>query len=118
MSLIGLNGKGRALTGLGRYGEAEKVLEASLARSRQLGDRQWEISVLVNLADLFKVQRKYEMAEAVYREALNLSAKLGPEDLTTANILSGLAEVYRQTGREGEAAELEQRAAHIRKTAK
>ena len=54
---------------------------------------------LINLADLYRKQGRYEQAEPIYLRALHLwEQKLGREHPQVAFPLTGLATLYREQG--------------------
>ena len=73
---------------------------------------------LNDLAELYRAQGKYAEAEPLYKRSLAISEKaLGPEHPDVATSLENMALLYRDTNREQEAQELEQRAERIRASA-
>jgi hypothetical protein len=66
------------------------------------------------LADLYFDYDKYDQAEPLYKRSLTIRENFfGPEHPEVATSLIGIAELYRKTGRDKEADELEKRASHI-----
>ena len=72
---------------------------------------------LYGLALLYGSQGQYEQAELLYKRSLAIREKaVGPDHPSVAMGLENLADLYRKTGREEAAIELEKRAAAIRAT--
>ena len=70
---------------------------------------------LNNLAALYQAQGNYAEAEPLYQRALAIDEKaLGPEHPDVATSLENYASLLRETGRAGDAAEMETRAQAIR----
>ena len=99
----------------GRYAEAEKVFLAAIAET-SFGPRDMRLAKgLNNLGALYSTQRKYAVAEPLFKRSLSISEKaLGPEHPYVADSLENYARLLRETGREGEAHRLEARAKAIR----
>lgn len=86
--------------------EAEPLYQKVLAIwEQQLGkDHPNVATVLNNLADLYRVQRRYSEAELLLQRAMVISEQqLGNDHPDVARSLNNLAEVYREQGRYGEA---------------
>lgn len=92
--------------------EAEPLYQRALAIwEQQLGTDHPNVgSILNNLADLYRMQKRYSEAEPLYQRALAiLEQQLGGDHPDVARTLNNLAEVYRQQGRYGEAEPLYER---------
>lgn len=89
----------------GRYGDAEKLLRAELMRvERQATDATAHARLLAELADLYRVQARYEEAEPLYERAIALAGRPGaPPSPDLARTLNGLALLYRAQGEYGRA---------------
>ena len=70
-------------------------------------------STLNNLAEMYRAQDRYADAEPLYKRALKIAEKLGPDHLALATPLSNLALLYRAQGRYAEAEPLLRRALAI-----
>jgi len=67
-----------------------------------------------NLADLYRTQGEYALAEPLYKRSLKIDEKaLGPDHPSVATSLNNLASLYRATNRHKEAKDLELRATEI-----
>jgi tetratricopeptide (TPR) repeat protein len=59
---------------------------------------------LVDLADLYRAQRRYQEAENLYNRALTIQQRaLGPRHPDVMRTITALADVYRAEGRAKEA---------------
>jgi non-specific serine/threonine protein kinase/serine/threonine-protein kinase len=88
---------GNAYVALPRYADALPHLERSLRlRGELLGDDHPDtLTSKHNLAELYRLQSKYDQAEALHREALEGRARtLGPDDPSTLQSKNDLAVVY------------------------
>jgi tetratricopeptide (TPR) repeat protein len=115
-----LNAAGRMAYTLGRYGDAEHLLEQSLAiRKKALGPEHPDVATsLNNLAILYGAQGLYAKAEPLYQQSLDIRQKaLGPEHPDVAMSLTGLASLYHTQGLYAKAEPLYQKALDIRKKA-
>jgi len=74
-----LNSCGNFACQLGRYDEATRHYEGSLAIRRELGDQRGIAATLNNLGIVYLYQGDYERAEPLFWEALSLLRKLGFE---------------------------------------
>jgi len=74
-----LNSCGNFACQLGRYDEATRHYEGSLAIRRELGDQRGIAATLNNLGNAYLYQGDYERAEPFFWEALSLLRKLGFE---------------------------------------
>ena len=81
---------GRALMALGRFDAAEKRMLLALENSPE------DVSLLLNLSDVYVSQQRYEKADELLQRALALS----PRDTT---VLQNVAEMLRKEGRYEEA---------------
>jgi tetratricopeptide (TPR) repeat protein len=98
-TLTALNLLASVLNTRGRYAEAEPLLRAALAGSRQArGDEYVDtLYAMNNLAQCLQSQKKWPEAEPLYREALAACLRtLGPESPYTLTVMlnlgAGLAE--------------------------
>jgi len=91
---------GRTYQRLGDYPTARRLLEEALA-SNALDPTQ-RVEVLLELADNHYLAGRFEAAETIYRERIEMAAS----DPVRARALAGLARTLSQTGRPGEAVEL------------
>jgi tetratricopeptide (TPR) repeat protein len=101
------------LADMGRYAEAEPVVEEALRiRERALGGEHPDtLTSLNDLAYLYENQVRYAEAEALYQRAVAASERtLGGEHPDTLASLNNLASLYRRQGRYAEAEALYQRA--------
>ncbi len=72
------------------------------------------VQSLGDLASLYRVQGRYEEAEPLFHQALDLAERaFGPDDLEVSSVLNNLAVLYKYTGRFAEAGRLYQRALSI-----
>ena len=91
------NSCGHFACSLGKYAEASRHYEQSLAIRRELGDERGVAATLNNLGIVYLYQQEYESAEPLFHEALQLFRKLGHEG-AAASCLSNLAAVHNGTG--------------------
>jgi tetratricopeptide (TPR) repeat protein len=113
-----LDAAGRNAYTLGRYGDAEPILEHALAiRKRALGPEHPDVAKsLNNLALLYEVQGLYAKAEPLLEQSLAILKKaLGPEHPDVATSLNNLAELYRAQGLYAKAEPLYRESLAIRK---
>jgi tetratricopeptide (TPR) repeat protein len=84
----------------GRYGDAAKGLRAELARVERAGtDATSHAQLLAELAELYRVQARYEEAEPLYTRAIAIAERPGaPRSPELARTLNGLALLYRAQG--------------------
>ena len=87
-----LNSCGNFACQLGRYDEATRHYEGSLAIRRELGDQRGIAATLNNLGNVYLHQGDYETAEPLFSESLSLLRKLGYEP-GIAPCLNNLASV-------------------------
>jgi tetratricopeptide (TPR) repeat protein len=99
----------------GRFGDAEKILRAQLKRIDREESAAAEMpGVVTELADLYRVQARYDEAEPLYRRAIALAeARHGSEHPALARTLNGLALLYRAQGQYEQAEPLCRRALAI-----
>lgn len=101
----------------GRHGKAEQLYRKVLRIWDKSGgpDSIYAPSTMNNLARLLYEHRgKPKEAEELYQKALALREKaFGPNHPQTADLLKGMAEFYRRTGRDGDAQRLQRRLAEI-----
>ncbi|MBD2429177.1 tetratricopeptide repeat protein [Phormidium sp. FACHB-1136] len=101
-----LNAQSAELYRDGRYGEAEPLLQESLAiRREQLGDSHPDVAQsLNNLAELYRSQGRYKEAETLFQQALAIRREqLSDSHPDVAQSLNNLAGLYRSQGRYREA---------------
>ena len=101
----------------GKYNRAVVVAKKALeVAEKKVGPNHPSVATsLNNLAELYRVQGHYALAEPLYKRALTIVEEvLGPNHPDVATDLGNLAELYRATKRDEEAESLEQRAARIR----
>jgi tetratricopeptide (TPR) repeat protein len=104
-----LNAAGLMAYTFGRYGDAELLLEQSLAITKKaLGPEHPEVAQSLNsLAGLYRVHGPYTKAEPLYQQALVILKKaLGPEHPDVATALENYAELLSRLKRDKEAANL------------
>lgn len=96
----------------GRHGDAERLLSAELARlERQEPGTLAVARAMVDLAELYRGQARFEEAEALFRRAIALLEALpGAPARALVRPLNSLALVYRAQGRYAQAEPLCQRA--------
>lgn len=96
----------------GRHGDAERLLGADLARlERQQPGSLAAARAMVDLAELYRGQARFEEAEALFTRAIALLESLpGAPPRALVRPLNGLALVYRAQGQYAQAAPLCQRA--------
>jgi tetratricopeptide (TPR) repeat protein len=94
--------RGKILSNLGRSGEAEGDLRASLEEARALGQRNSEGRALAFLGGLLRQRAQYTEAEAHYREALVALEETGDDSLA-ASVVGNLGTAAMQQGRFEEA---------------
>lgn len=99
----------------GRYAETEKQFKAALKEAEQFGSEDPRLAAtLNNLADVYRAQGKYALAEPLYQRALAIFEKApGPEDSIVAVSLNRLAGLYHAQGKYTQAEPLYQRALAI-----
>ncbi len=90
----------------GRLADATRIAQDGLAAARQRGERGVEGQLLRLLGDIAAHPDRVEVdtAEAHYRKALGLAEELGMRPLV-AHCHTGLAKLYRRTGKRQEAQE-------------
>ena len=84
----------------GRYGDAEKLLLATLQRAERVHPESLEHArALIDLAELYRTQARYEEAEPLFRRAISLLER-GDDSArgALARPLNSLALVYRAQG--------------------
>jgi len=97
---MSIHNLGVTLAQLGRYEEAEVELRRAIKiRSALPGDRRSYLFSKSYLADVLRAQRKFDEAEALYLETLELQRQEnGTDDGGTLKTASGLAELRSVTG--------------------
>ncbi len=108
-----LNQAGVEAYGAGDYGQAVSHFEQAYALTR----RSWPeddpeaLTILNNIAELYRTTGRYAEAEPLYQRALEARERvLGPEHPDTLTSVNNLALLYDATGRYAEAEPLYQRA--------
>ena len=112
-SLAELNADTLRLYGEGRFSEAVPLAEAALALAEaELGpEHRNTLTMVNNLASLYKNLGRYSDAEPLYRRALEARERvLGPEHPDTLTSVNNLAFLYSNQGRYSDAEPLYQRA--------
>jgi predicted ATPase/class 3 adenylate cyclase len=74
---MALRSQGLALGALGQRGEASRLLEEASVRFRRLGARRFTAITLWGIADTHRLSGNFELARAVFLEALELAARSG-----------------------------------------
>jgi tetratricopeptide (TPR) repeat protein len=82
----------------GRSGDAERMLIAAVKRAERLADNAELAVVIARLADLYRVQGRYDEAERLYLRAIGVVEVGGEESAALAAMLNSLALVYRAQG--------------------
>ena len=101
----------------GSFAQAEDLYKRALAyeRSEHSGESVSTIAISFNLANLYSLIERYEMAEATYKEAITAGEKqVGEITLFMAGIFSELAYVYYRQGKYAEAEKCMKHSIHIR----
>jgi tetratricopeptide (TPR) repeat protein/tRNA A-37 threonylcarbamoyl transferase component Bud32 len=116
-----LNGLSRAYDEIGRYVDARRLGERSLAlQEAELGKAHPEIAtVLMNLGNVAVDEGDLALATSYYSRALALREQLARDNddqLMLANVLNNLGVVAQERGRYDEALAFHQRALAIRET--
>src|SRR5690606_37526727 len=108
-------GIGRFYRDRGRYLEAERMFERSLAVLAAAGEDHPDLPVARNnLATLYRMEGKLSAAERLYRQGLAvLERRLGSDDPAVAGALSNLAEVLLESGENVQAERLLERAVNL-----
>jgi predicted ATPase/class 3 adenylate cyclase len=94
---VALNSCGNLACQLGRYAEATRHYEQSLAFRRELGDERGIAATLNNLGNVYLHQRDHEKAEPLFAEALAYFRKL-QDQRGVAACLNNLASVRNVKG--------------------
>jgi CHAT domain-containing protein/Tfp pilus assembly protein PilF len=105
-----------ALYQAGKYSEAERLVQRSLAiREKSLGKDHPDVALsLNNLAALYEAQGKYSEAAPLYQRSLAIVEKaLGKDHSDVATSLNNLALLYKKQGKYSEAEPLYQRSLAI-----
>ncbi|MGH6848648.1 MAG: tetratricopeptide repeat protein, partial [Methylocella sp.] len=108
-----LNAAGEIDQTVGRYSEAEPLLQRALSiREKTLGSDHPDVGESVNnLAQLYAAQGQYAKAEPLHQRALAIAEKaLGPEHPHVAASLNNLALLYDAQGKYAQAEPLYRRA--------
>lgn len=101
---------------LGRYAEAEPLLEQAIKiRRKTLGENDPDyVASLNNLGGLYKTTGKYSEAEPLYRRALEIvRSNIGEENAFYVGGLNNLASLYKAMGNYAAAGPLFERAATV-----
>lgn len=111
-----LGGLGNVLRILGRYAEAERVLDRALALAESLGPDDEQVATTLNLLGmLHKYQARFDDAEQRYRRAAGiLEALHGPDDPRLASLCHNLGGLDHERGRFAEGEPWARRALAIR----
>lgn len=115
-----LNNLAETCDALGKSEQTEGMYLRALAicEKDSDADRSEVATILTNLASLYSRQANYGQAEPLYKKAQEIwddySGWLGGKHPNTVLTLEGLAMLYRKTGRDKQAAKLENRAAAMR----
>jgi non-specific serine/threonine protein kinase len=110
-----LNTCGNLACQLGKYSEASRNYEQSLAIRRELHDERGTAATLNNLGLVQKHQGNSDGARPLFEEALNLFRKLG-HDAAVAACLTNLAAVEQTTGQYDAAGENAEEALEVFRT--
>lgn len=104
----------------GKYTQAEPLFQHVIAiRENKLGSSHPLIAESLNkLGNLYNTQGQYIKAEPLYKRSLAILEKAPLQNNSKASIIEKLVSIYRQTGREEAAAELEKRSGTISTTGK
>lgn len=109
-------GLGYALLKLGRFDDAEPLLERAVAMHRELGADSDEIVPFDQLASLYVDRGRFEEAEALYRQALERTRRIhGANHPDTATRENNLATLYYRTGQLEDAARHYEQALEIQR---
>lgn len=102
---------------LGRYEEADRLLQSALVALESVGqDQTREATELLNqLASVRHAQGKYDDAQDLYTRALTIRRSAAGSDLVVAESLGGLADTHIVNGEFLEAESLERQALDIRR---
>lgn len=112
------NTLGKLYQDLGRYNEAESLLEESLDIAKNLLDNNHPSIAAYknNLASLYNVQGKYRQAELLFMESLDILKKLfGEHHPDVASVFNNLGNVYRSQENYNKAEFFFEQALEIRK---
>ncbi|MEO1655988.1 MAG: tetratricopeptide repeat protein, partial [Bacteroidota bacterium] len=114
---IGLNNKAMLFQKIGRYAEAEKLMQESLdiaLESMRERSNNYQ-RLLVNLALLYQDQQKYEQADKIYAQAIRLKERrLGNRNHPDlAHMLNLQASLYMEMGKTEEVEKLLKEALRI-----
>ena len=112
------NTLGKLYQDLGRYNEAESLLEESLDLAKTLLDNNHPAIAAYknNLASLYNVQGKYRQAEVLFMESLDIIKKLfGEHHPDVASVLNSLGNVYSSQENYNKAESFFKQALEIRK---
>ncbi len=104
-----MNNLGRLYLTLGRYADAEKMLETSLDLHRRRGQQDLSTWIaMARLAAAYQGQGKFQEAEHLYLRAIKsrVAEFNGADDLWVLSFRSGLGSLYIDTGRYEEARSL------------
>ncbi len=103
----------------GDYAEAERQFAAAVRTAKGFGPQDPRLAQSLNgLAELYRVQGRYDDAERLHKRALAIrEAAIGAEHPDVVQSLNNLAEVYRVQGRYAETESLRKRALAIEKKA-
>ena len=114
----GLNNLANVYLDQGKYAQAEPLFKRMLVIYEKIPSPDHPGAVLgVNklLGQIYARQGKYADAEPLYRRALGIAEEaLGPQHPHVADVLKDYARLLRETGRNEEGQQMEQRAREIR----
>jgi tetratricopeptide (TPR) repeat protein len=106
-----VNQLGKAYKSHINYGKAEQAYQESLKIYSDLSYSSQKLEVLNNLAYLYRLQSRYELAEPLYRQVLAMQQELlGDRHPDIAASLNNLAGLYNSQGRYKDAEPLYQKA--------
>lgn len=95
----------------GEYEVAEERFGKAVEVSKKLKGSDHLVTTLNNLAAVYQVEKKYQPAESLYKEAIDLLKKDGSVSQTSVNqVLKNYGNLLRGTGRTSEAAWLKHEA--------
>jgi len=100
---------GTVYMGLGLYGQAKPLLEASASKRRTLGPSESPALAvtLSHVGNLLTQRAEYPGAEAAYREAIALQRALPPEQRDDVGLARSLFGLGQELGAQGRSAEAE-----------
>lgn len=85
---------GRAYNRAGDFSNAERMLTEAQRGLQTSSNQELESKVLSNLLSLYRIKKKYALAESVARRQVSIAKDaFGPQDMRTINALSMLAQI-------------------------